>query len=166
MFWSFFLRIPEVIKRNPLDGPQALGSTHQMLQDWCKAQSLIYTPPVQCLIRHALAYLFDRDLLNANNVKHRVHHWVNLLLRERETTITTCPDKCFDKSIRGLLCEAQHERARRERIQQSCATFTGHIKCKPWKRSVQKLHGVSYVQGKDACPSFFLKIVNLLYFTS
>lgn len=41
-----------------------------------------------------------------------------------------------------------------------------HIKCKPWKRSVQELHGVSYVQGKDACPSFFLKIVNHLYFTS
>lgn len=115
MFWSFFLRFPEVIESNPLDGSQVLGSTHQMLRDWCKAQSLIYTPPVQCLIRHALAYLFDRDLLNANNVKHCVHHWVNLLLRERETTITICPDKCCDKSIHGPLCEAQHERARPER---------------------------------------------------
>ena len=38
--------------------------------------------------------------------------------------------------------------------------------CKSWQRDVWELHGVSYVQGKGACPSFFNKIANLLYFTS
>lgn len=60
MFWSFFLRTPEVIKRNPPDGSQALGSSHQMLQDWCEAQSLIYTPPVQSLIRRSHSFIWQR----------------------------------------------------------------------------------------------------------